>query len=267
MSLKPFDYQGIFILFHPKTQPFFPFRGTSSTCPHAPIFWPATTTIPNTPWIRLPKAMAGLISRNASTRLPMAVAAASARAQERAIHADGIGRSGRQGMAHRCRGSAQPDTIARPAPERPVSCFNGELPAKSPATTGASVFKKISPPFSTTTWRLWSSSSRPTDSATAPATDAMGPTPAALPASNHVTNDFRCNRLFMPRDQAGCKPRVQLNVPFNVSPTYQHLLAGLAVKQAIGLDHQVRLLADHPERTQPASTNQTAVGPFTVTGR
>ena len=57
-------------------------------------------------------------------------------------------------------------------------------PSASRATSlGAVERTKTSPPFSTITWRLKGSRSRPTNSATAPATAAMGPTLARTPAS------------------------------------------------------------------------------------
>ena len=59
---------------------------------------------------------------------------------------------------------------------------SGESPAKIPINTLPSTFRNRSPPFSTITLELSLRMSLPTCSAIAPATDAMGPTPALAAA-------------------------------------------------------------------------------------
>ena len=62
--------------------------------------------------------------------------------------------------------------------------LSGDAPAKIPTFTSADDRMKMSPPFSTTTSGESFRRSSPTTSATAPATEAMGPTPATRPARN-----------------------------------------------------------------------------------
>ena len=63
--------------------------------------------------------------------------------------------------------------------------LKGDVPAKIPMVTGSLVFKKISPPFSTTTSTVYFKRSVPTCSAIAPATAAIG---NCLKSKDHIAS-------------------------------------------------------------------------------
>ena len=141
------------------------------------------TSAPRTP------GMAQISSRGPSsfsgscTKFPKRVAAASAKAQ---LFATTMAASA---FPREREWPTVPEEVQTPQPS-PGSTATASSPLRglSPATTATLrrflPNRNTSPPFSTMTSPLFSARLRPTYSAMAPATAAMGPTPAREPASN-----------------------------------------------------------------------------------
>src|SRR5512139_3967257 len=110
------------------------------------------------------------------TRLPTAVAAASAR------QAEGDTIVTASAVPKLKEGPTVPDEVQTPKGLLRVDIFipmrllKGELPAKTLIVISRFTCRNISPPFSTMTSSHCFSISRPVCSATAPATEAIGPT-------------------------------------------------------------------------------------------
>jgi hypothetical protein len=54
------------------------------------------------------------------------------------------------------------------------------------------------------------------------------------------------------------------NISVELPPANEYLLTGFVHEQAVGLDHQVRLLADNLKGVQSHTAHPLSIGPFTI---
>ena len=94
------------------------------------------------------------------------------------------------------------------------------------------------------------SKARPTRSARAPATAAMGPTPHPPGRGNHLPHHRRGKGVLRPGGQGREKSGVPGDVGLQLPAFLEHHLPDLSGKVPGGQDPEVGLLDDHPESHQ-----------------